>query len=87
MHDLLVGHIAVGEHDDVDVEVPDQALEVFLGLDRNAVGISRTGQLSRIRTSLDIGNLRGGEGDDVEVVVVPEVRIEVMKIPAGCAED
>ncbi len=87
MHDLLVGDIAVREYDHIDVEVSDQALEVFLGLDRNAVRISRTGQFGRIRASLDVGNLRGGEGDDVVEIVVPEVRIEVMKIPACGAED
>ena len=66
VHDLLVAHVAVGEHDRVDGEVPDQGLELALGPDRDALGVALAGERGRVAAVRDAGDLRRGEGDHLD---------------------
>ena len=87
VHDVLVGHVAVGEIDLGHVEFADERVELFLGVDGDAVRIELSGQDGRILAAFDVGNLGGREGHDLEVRVVPEVGVEIVEIPARGAHD
>ncbi len=81
VHDLGMGQVAVGEHHNVRLVVPDQVGQLLLGTDGDAFGVQLAGQGGGIHFSFDSGNLRGSEGDDVVMVVVAEEDVEVVKIP------
>ena len=87
MHDVFVGDVAVGEIDLGHAVLLDQGVELFLGEDGDAVGIELAGQDGRVFPAVDVGNLGGGEGDDLEIRIVAEVGVEVVEIAAGRAHD
>jgi len=55
VHDVLVGHVAVGEIDLGHVEFADERVELFLGVDGDAVRIELSGQDGRILAAFDVG--------------------------------
>ena len=66
VHDGRVRHVAVGKDHIIDVAARDDALEIGLGHDGNAVGVVRPGQHGRVDSTRDVGDLGGGEGDDLD---------------------
>ena len=88
VHDVLVGDVAVGEVDLGDAVLPDQGVELLFGVDGDAVGVELAGQDGRVLPAVDVGDLGRGEGDDLEVRVVPEIGVEIVEIaPRGAHDD
>ena len=87
MHHFGMGEVAVGEYDLFEFLLADQGFEFGLGQDRNAPGIKRTCQRGRIAPSGDAGNLRRGEGHDLERRIVAVDDIEIVEIAPGRAHD
>ena len=85
VHDVLVGHVAVGEDHEVDLLVGEQVLQLGLGHDLNAVRIERPGQLHGIAAPGDARNLSGrGKRHDLDARVVAVDDVEVMEVaPSG----
>ena len=79
VHDVLVRDVGVGEHDLVDPLAGDQVLELVLGDDRDAVRVARAGQLGRVEPAVDVRDLGGGEGDDVDVVAPRKATLKLWK--------
>src|ERR1019366_6461893 len=65
----------------------DQALELVLGDDGDAVRVERSGKGCGIAPSVNARDLRRGEGDDLVVGLVAENRVEVVEIAARRAQD
>ena len=87
MHHVLVGHVAVGEHDLLHAVLLDQLRHLRLVVDRDALGVQPAGQLGRVLAVVDVRDLRRREGDDLVRFVVAEVRVEVVEVPARGAHD
>jgi hypothetical protein len=87
VHDVLVRHVGVREHDLVDLVLAHELLERRLGKDRNAVGIERPRQFSGVAATVDVRDLSRGERDDVVLGVVPVDEVEVVEIPTGGPRD
>jgi hypothetical protein len=87
VHDLLVAHVAVREHDRVDLELSDEGLELLLGPDRDALGVARAGEGRRVATIRDAGDLRRGERDHLDARCIPVDDVEVVEVPAGGPHD
>ena len=84
VHDIVVGDIRVREDDLVDVVLADQRRQVVLGGDRNAVRVESAGEERRVAALIDVRHLRRREGDDIVLLVVAEVRVEVVEVaPRG----
>src|SRR5512134_1305023 len=82
MHQLLMGDIAVGKDDLLDLQTADQFRKLCFGMDRYAVRVETPGKSCRIPSPADAGDLRGSEGDDPEGGVIAEAAVEIMEIPA-----
>ena len=77
---------AMGVHP--DGEVVDQVGELRLRADGNAAGVARAGQLGRVPTVVDAGDLGGGERHHLDVGVVAVHDVEVMEVaPTGAHDD
>jgi len=87
VHDGLVGHVAVGEDDLIGPEVAHEPRQVGLGMDGDALGITRPRQLRRIAAALDVRDLGGGEGHHLGAGVVAEDRVEVVEVAARGSHD
>lgn len=87
VHDGLVTHIAVGEHDRVDALLGDDPTELRLGVDRDALGISRAGQCRRVAPIGDARDLGRREGDDRDTGILAVDDVEVVKIAPCCTHD
>src|SRR5664280_3292553 len=87
VHDLRVRHVRVREDAEVDILAADQALELVLGDDGDAVRVERSGEGCGIAPSVDARDLRRGEGDDPAVGLVPENRVEVVEIAGRRAQN
>ena len=74
VHHALVRDVAVGEDDLVRRQLADQARQLRLGMDRDALRVARPRQLGRIAAAIDVGDLRGGEGHHLGRRIVAEVR-------------
>jgi len=84
VHDVLVGEVAVGQHDLVDLVVADDRRQLLLRQDRDAVGVVAAGQRGWVGAAGDPGDLGGGEGDHPGLRVVAEDGVEVVEVaPAG----
>ncbi len=79
--------VAVGEQDLVNVLVTKQPRQVGLRDDRDAVGIAGAGEFGREPAAVDAGNLRGGEGDDLDGRIVAQRDEEVVEVAPGRAHD
>lgn len=87
VHHVLVGHVGVGEDDGVDAVGGDQLFDLAFVVDRDTVGVELAGELGRVLAAVDVGDLGGGESDDLELLVVAEVGVEVMEVASGGAHD
>src|ERR1700758_350025 len=87
MHEIDVRNVTVGENDGINLQLRDEFLHPFLGKNGNAFRIAGAGQLRRIATAGDAGNLRGGKAYNPVFGLVPEDNIEVMEISTGSPED
>ena len=87
MHDVLVRHVAVGEHHLVDRLGAADALELAFVGDRDAGGIERPGERGGIAPAGNARNLRRREGDDIRPRVVAIDHVEIVKVAAGRAHD
>ncbi len=65
-HDLLVGDVAVGHDAHVGLGSLRSARQLVLVLDGNAVGVEIAGQLGGVLAAVDVGDLGGGEGHDLD---------------------
>ena len=83
-----MGHVAVGEHHQIDPLGREQILQLRLGHDLNAVGIERPRQLHRIASTRDAGNLSGsGERYNLDAGVVAIGGIEVVEVASSGSHD
>ncbi len=87
VHDELVGDVAVGEDDAVDLLAREDLLELLLGDDRDPLGVERAGQLRRVAPILDAGDLRRRDGDDLHRGVVAIDDVEVVEVAPGGPHD
>jgi hypothetical protein len=88
VHHVLVRDVRVGEHDLVDPLAAGEVGQRLLGDDRDAVGVTRSGERRRVHAVRDAGDLRGGEGDDARLGVITVDDVEVMEVaPAGAHHD
>jgi hypothetical protein len=84
---VLVGHVRVGEDDLFDLVLADQLLEFPFRVDRNSVRIELAREERGIDTPCDVGDLRGGEGDDLELLASAIDDVEVVEVAPGRARD
>jgi hypothetical protein len=83
MHQVLVGDIAVSEHHCLDALVANQFFQVLLFKDWDPGGILQTAcQFRRVAAARNIGDLGGGEGNNLVIGVVTKNDVEIMKVPA-----
>ncbi len=82
-----MGHVGIREYDLIDFVITDQLLQIALRVDGNALRVERARQRRRIAAAVDIGDLRGGEGDDACAFVLAKDSVEIVKIAAGGAGD
>jgi len=87
LHNVLIADVGIREDNLGHFVFADQLAELRLRNDRDAVGVQLARQRGRITAIVDMRNLRRGEGDDVEIGVVAEVDVEVVKIPPAGARD
>jgi len=87
VHHELVGHVAVGEDDPVDLLAGEDLLQLGLRDDVDAVRVERPGELRRVPTVIDPGNLGGREGDNLDAGVVAVDDVEVVEVAPGGAHD
>ena len=55
--------------------------------DGDAKRVVRPGEFGRVEPAFDVGDLRGGEGDDFDLRVVPVDEVEVVEVASGRAQD
>ena len=67
--------------------IPYKIGQAFLGKNGNSARIIASRQFGWIKPPFDIGDLGGGEGDDLIAGIVFEVHVEIVKIPAGGSHD
>src|SRR5208283_1874570 len=79
VHDFFVGEIAIREHHLRYPLAPADGLEVYLFLNRDAVGIERAGEGRRVAAACDARDLRSGEGDDTDIRITAIDDVEVVK--------
>ena len=87
MHHVVVGHVAVAEHRQVDALLDDDPIQLALTKNRNPLRVERAGQLSRVAPILDVGNLRRREGNDFIGGIIAEEDVEVVEITPRRAEN
>ena len=87
VHHVLVLDVGVAEHDVVDVELPDQAHQLGLVVDLDAVRVVRTRERRRVAPVVDERDLGGGERDDVRAGVLAKHGVEVVEVAAGGSHD
>ncbi len=87
VHHVFMRHIAVGKHNLLHIVLLDQFDKLLLGADGDATGVQLPGQLSRIKPSLDVGDLGRGERHDLIVLVAAKERVEVVEVTSCRAHD
>ena len=87
MHHVLVGYIGIGKDDLFDAQFLDQARQLVFGVNRDTLGVELTGQFFGVEAAFDIGDLGGGESQDVVILIPSEKGIEVVEIAPGGAHD
>ena len=87
-HDVCIRLVAVGEHAVVNVEFLDQFGQFGLGIDADALRIEiLAGEFLRIHAVVNAGDLLGGEGHHVVVLVVTEKGVEVVEVTTSSTDD
>jgi len=87
VHHVFVRDVRVGEQHEIHAQVIDECLEPVLRVNRDTVGVTGPRQLRRVAAIVDVGNLGGGEADDLEIRIGTKERVEVVEVTPGCAED
>ena len=87
MQHVLVGHVRVREDDLVHLVLADQLLELRFRVDRNPVRVELARQERGIDTPCDVRDLRGGEGDDLELFAPAVDHVEVVEVTPGRTGD
>ncbi len=87
MHQIIVGHITIREHNLIHIMLFDEFRQLLLGIDRNPFGIPRSRQLRWIPPLLNPRNLSGGECHNIIRSVIAEEDIEIMEVSARSAHD
>ncbi len=87
VHDVLVGHVAVGEHDLLDAVLLHELRHLGLVAGRDAVGVQPAGQLGGVLAVLDVRDLGRGERHDLVLLVVAEVGVEVVEVAPRSSHD
>jgi len=71
----------------IHVVVFDQVEQAVVRMNRDALRIESAGQFGRISPSLDVRDLGGRKTDHPLPLIVPEIGIEVVKLPTGRTHD
>src|SRR4029078_1715499 len=87
MHHMLMGDVAVSEHDFIDGMSAAQSLELRLFEDRDAARVKPPGKGRRIAATIDIGHLSCRESDDLNRRIVAVDDIEIVEVPSGGSHD
>ena len=87
MHHMLMGDVAVSEHDFIDGTSAAQPLELRLFEDRDASRVKPAGKRRRIAATIDIGDLSCRESDDFNGRIVAVDNIEIVEVPSGGSHD
>ena len=87
VHDVFVGHVAIGEDDAIDALLANQARQVALGVDGDAIGVERARQAGGVAPVGNTGDLGGGEGDHLVGGVGAENHVEIVEVATGRAHD
>ena len=85
--DVGIVDVGIGEHDMVDIMLPDQRGEFFFREYWNPLGIVTPGQHCRVAAVFDVRNLRSRECDDPRVRIVAVAAIEHMKVASRGSHD
>jgi len=86
-HHILVGHITVRKNTNIDPQGFDQLLQLTLMINGYAFRIKGPRQISRIHAPVNVGNLGRRKGNHLKIWIIPEIGVEIMKIPSGSADD
>ena len=84
---VLVGHVRVREDDLVHLVLANQLLELRFRVDRNPVRVELACEERGVDATGDVGDLRGGEGDDLELLAAAVDDVEVVEVAPGRAGD
>ena len=87
MHDLFMGHIAVGEDDLVDILGSAEFFELRFVDNRNSVRIQGAGQGRGIAPPGNARDLARREGDHPGSRVFAVHDIEIVKVASGCPQE
>jgi hypothetical protein len=82
VHDVLVRHVGIREHDGVDLVLAHELFERRFRQDRDSVRIQRPRQLGGVAASIDVRDLRRGEGDDLVLAAAAVDEVEVVEVAA-----
>jgi hypothetical protein len=82
-----MGHVAVGEHDLVDLLFAADLFQPAILQDWDALRIGRAGQGRWIAAAGDARNLCRGKGDDLISRIVAQDHVEVVEVPASRSHD
>jgi hypothetical protein len=87
MHQVLMRNVAIGEHNNVDGEVFDQAFEIFLVEYRNPLRIQASREDSRVAPSRDVRDLSSGKSNHLVIEVLPKENIKIVEVSARSSEN
>ena len=87
VHDVLVGDVRVREHDLVGVLTEYDFGELLLGDDGDPLRVPGARELGRIHPTVDVRDLRRGEGDHLDVLTLAKRDVEVVEVAACGAGD
>ncbi len=83
MHDFDVWDIAVGKNYQIDPMLTYEGGEILLGIYWNAFWIFLACQTWWIEASFNVRNLCSSETDNIVTWIIPEIDIEIVKIPSS----
>ena len=86
-HYLFIVKVAVGKNAGLYFQLPDQFTQLFLSINGNSFWIEFSRKFGRVSPSVYVRDLGCGEGHHLVFFVIPEIGVEIVKVPAGCADD
>jgi len=87
MHDVFMGHVAIGKHHLVDLSGPAQCLQLGFVDDRHAIGVELARELRRIMAPGNPRDLSRCERDNFDRWIVAIDDVKVMKVAACGSQD
>ena len=87
VHHVLVRHVGIGEDDLFGLVRANQVGQFLFGADRNSLGIEAARQFGGEDATLDIRDLRGGEGHHLVVLVAAKEGVEVVEVASSGPHD